>query len=135
MKQKQVYNIETYDELLQCAESRLNIPTGSEIEVKKDLILQVRDMIMKNQCKDADILAPYLNQFFIDDKDKLIKDMIGYYMPELNMVDSGKYEPYEKMSRQDFVAMWIPKGLWERFNKLEETEEWLSQTPNVTFRN
>ena len=134
MKVDKVYIVDTYNELLKCAECRLDVPVNSKIEVKKDLVYQVRDLIMKNQCKDADILAPYLNRFFVNDKDKLIKDMVAYYIPEFGMTVADKYEPYERLERIDYVAMWLPKGLWEHLGKTDIEDEWLSQSPQIILK-
>lgn len=128
------YHIQTYEELLQCSMQKLDVPDGTMVVLDKNLVYQVRTEIMENICKDADIIAPYLNQFFIDESDKLVKDMVKRYIPEFGIVPIGKYEPYDTMESQDWVLRWLPQGLWEKWRKMDSVEEWLQQTPNIIHR-
>lgn len=132
MQEQSIYKISTYDDLVKCASQTLDIPDGSVLEVDKDLILQVRNLIMTNQCGDTNILAPYLNRFFPNEEDKLIQGILRYNAPELVEIGADKgYEPYDKLKPQDCISMWLPRGLWERWERLERCEEWLEQTPGV----
>lgn len=127
------YHIQTYEELLQCSMQKLDVPDGTVVVLDEDLLFQVRKDIMQNQCSDADILAPYLNQFFVDDKDKLVKDLLRYNIPELGVV-SDKYDPQDELDEEDYIEVWLPQGLWDQWNQQVRVNKWLLQTPRIVHR-
>ena len=74
-------NIESYEQLLKIANQITSVPISSEIIIDIDLLIEARGAIICGKCKEAEIIAPFLNRFSKNEDDMLVKNELHYYIP------------------------------------------------------
>lgn len=111
-------NIESYEQLLKIANQITSVPISTEIIIDIDLLIEARGAIICGKCKEAEIIAPFLNQFSNNEDDMLVKNELHYYIPFVcdNSLNK-KYRSFDLMEKVDFKDAWLSKSTW---NLLEE---------------
>ena len=115
---KNKINIESYEQLLKIANQITSVPISTEIIIDIDLLVEARGAIICGKCKEAGIIAPFLNQFSKNEDDMLVKNELHYYIPFVcdNSLNK-KYRSFDLMEKVDFKDAWLSKSTW---NLLEE---------------
>lgn len=135
MKEKKMIKIETYDDLLKIEEEFNNIKNETDIRIDEDLLMEVRANIVYGKCKEAEKIAPFINRFFVDVDDILIKKKLRYFLSEV-CDDSleEKYNELDLMDDSDCIYVWLPVCLWQYIEKEIQRNERLNKFLQVRPR-